>query len=61
MCVDFFSKPYLLKGSNKQWGRNVLDIQEICKNSKVILKIEEKVNSTVCLAKVVLIPQSVTD
>jgi len=54
-------KNYLLKVSNKQWGWNVMNIQEICENSKVILTIEGKANSSVCLAKVVLIPQSVTD
>jgi len=54
-------KSYQLKTDNREWGWNVLNIQEVCENSKVTLKIEEKESSSVCLAKIVLIPQSVTD
>ncbi len=61
VSIEENGKSYHLTINNSEWGWNVLNIHEVCENSKVILKIKGKNNSSVCLAKVILIPQSVTD
>ena len=61
VSITVNKKSYHLKIDNNRWNWNVLNIQEVCKKGKVTLKIEGKESSSACFAKVVLIPQSVTD
>jgi len=59
--VKINDKQYKVSIDNTQWSWNVLNVQNVCKKDKVKIHISSGNSSTVCISKVVLIPQSVTD
>jgi len=61
ILVKINNVEYKVKVENDQWRWNVLNVHKICKKEKVKIRLSSGTNEPVCISKVVLIPQSVTD